>query len=271
MGPKLLRGAQLDSSSQTARISKDFNHRGWEYGFQQQLAHGDRIVSCRAEYQRVYRPSCRAPSNDPGVLDTSEIRTTGTCVGLDRRGTGSNQRFRWQDVRSRTGATHLLTGYSNVFSPGADPAPCNLWSYHQFQALVRFDIEGLGSGAVTAATLSFSSESFPEVDGRVLAPGNCGYEVRQADRPWRFDFDLAIGRGNAVPSRPIRPTSATFTGAGRREFDVTRAVGEWHRGTRRNNGFVVGADERFLWEDVDRYCTHLVDDFRLSVTLASAP
>ena len=67
-----------------------------------------------------------------GVHHTSDNYTTGTCIGLNRRGTGSQELFQWNDLGAAE-AVGLLTAYSNGFSRGADPFPCNEWVFHLFR------------------------------------------------------------------------------------------------------------------------------------------
>ena len=204
-----------------------------------------------------------------GVHATSATTRTGPCPFVDRTGTGSLLALQWQEARD-AGATGVLAGYSNVLYPGADPAPCNTWIHHEIQGLIVFNTSGLVDRAVVNARLDFTARAFTERDGRTLRLANCGFLVESADVVWPVGLSTGLAR---IPARPTRPESGPFNmtslaSASSHSFDVTTTVSEWLRGARGNFGFAITANRPFVNELVARYCTAMIDNARLEVTIA---
>lgn len=207
-----------------------------------------------------------------GVHHTIEFYNTGSCwpFTLDRRGVGSPEQAQWWAARRDAGEMGLLTGYSNDFSRGADPFPCNLWIFHLFQAKLLFDFQSLPRGAVVtdARLVSSMRMVLTRARGFLETSRDCAFELGEARSVIIGDYTLVSGRSNAVSYLLARPDFRPYAP----DMNVTRTVTGWVNGGRENFGFVVSPESERVFREQENqqsavYCAAYLSDVSLELTL----
>lgn len=206
-----------------------------------------------------------------GIRHVSHVYNTGTCSGLDRRGTGSGLLEEWRRAGGLE-ARGLLVGFSSILARGQDPFPCNLWLHHTFQGKAFFDLGALPAGAILrSARLTYTRRPVTLAD-RGPASTPCGYQAGVAEglATGRYErFPDPSGRIDARPTAPERALSAVG-------HDVTRTVGRWVRAGSSDNWIVFSVEGgRALAEHTETddvaYCAMHLDDIMLELEMWVPP
>lgn len=224
------------------------------------------------------------PMKTASIFGNKQSEKFGVCAPLlDRRGT---RLFLWDEFlrtraieRSAYYNSHL-TGYEVAVVRGES---CHLRIADTFQAAVWFDLSRLPSTAVVSAELRMSANQFAGLDAPYLfgTREQCAVAlIGEATEPWESGiYHRAIEPATGDGPRPFITSIPARIDSGPYErlpasLNVSNTVGQWVRGVRPNNGFVITPDlaaatDFYRHTDEGGYmCPLWLNNFELVVTVA---
>jgi hypothetical protein len=221
------------------------------------------------------------PDKVASIFGPKHSDNFGVCGSLDRRGT---RLYLWDEfIRQRAEVrVQQFAGYEVAVTRGES---CHLRILDTYQAAVSFDLSSLPSSAVVSAELRinrrFSPLDPPRPRGTneqctVMLAG----AATEAWAPGVYPSNLTTASAGDfrpfIASRAARPDAGPYNAVGTStmRLNVTNTVGDWARGVRPNNGFVITPDlERVLdtYRHMDQggfMCDMGITSFELAVTVA---